>query len=215
VLEYWHSAQADRLTDALRVAVARHDALFDVKAEWPSREMSGLRIRVPEASPVEWMIHEVTLYCGGDAVADSPHWQLHAWPNAWELPLAFDGNLATRWRSLEPIRAGMYVEADFDRTETLSGAVVTSPTPLPPEFYGRGRDGWQLLTSRPVVTQRPPDDLRTAATRAIRGAGFRYILADTGNEGIGVFGAAMLGHEAEWGLEKTAELGGIVLFRIR
>jgi hypothetical protein len=112
----------------------------------------------------------------------------------------------------------MYVEADFDRAQALSGAVVTSPTayyPLPFEFYGRERDGWHLLTSRPVVTQRPLGDVRMAATRAIRGAGFRYILAYNSDEGNGVLGAAMVGHEAEWGLEKTADLGPMVLFRIK
>jgi hypothetical protein len=53
-----------------------------------------------------------------------------------------------------------------------------------------------------------------AAARAVRGAGFRYILAYNSDEGNGLLGAAMMGHEAEWGLEKTAEIGPAVLFRI-
>lgn len=218
VLEFWHSAQADQLLDTLRVAVAPNDPLFDVKADWTPHAMWGLRIRMPQASPVEWQIHEIKLFSGDYPVPGSPQWELQAWPNVWELPLAFDENRATRWRTWEPIRAGMYVEADFDRAQALSGAVVTSPTayyPLPFEFYGRERDGWHLLTSRPVVTQRPLGDVRMAATRAIRGAGFRYILAYNSDEGNGVLGAAMVGHEAEWGLEKTADLGPMVLFRIK
>jgi hypothetical protein len=133
----------------------------------------------------------------------------------WELPLAFDENQATRWRTWEPIRAGMYVEADFDRQQLLSGAMVTSPVayyPLPFEFYGRDSDGWHLLTSRPVVTQGTVGDVRMSATRAIRAAGFRYILA---YDGKGLVGAAMVEHPGEWGLEKTAEHGPEVLFRIK
>lgn len=217
VLEFWHSAQADQLLDTLRLAAAPNDTLFDVSAQWTPRDIWGLRIRVPQASPVEWQIHEITLFSGENPVSGGPQWELRAWPNVWELPLAFDGNRATRWRTWEPVRAGMYVEVDFDRALALSGAVMTSPTAayaLPFEFYGREHDGWHLLTNRPVVTPKPLGDVRMAAARAVRGAGFRYILAYNSDEGNGLLGAAMMGHEAEWGLEKTAEIGPAVLFRI-
>jgi len=218
ILVFWHSAQADQLQDTLRVALARNDTLIDVRGDWTPRPLSGLRIRMPQASKVEWLIHEITLFSGNYQISGSPRWQLQAWPNVWELPLAFDENQATRWRTWEPIRAGMYVEVDFDGAQSLSGAVMTSPTafhPPPLDFYGRERDEWHLLTSRPVVKQRPLGNVRMSATRAIRGAGFRYILADNGKEGNGVLGADMLGHDVEWGLEKTAEVGPVVLFRIK
>ena len=217
VLEYWHSAQADRLSDALRAA-AQNETLCDVGADWTPRELSGLRIRIPRASPVEWAISEITLLSGEQAVVNSPAWQLDAWPEAWDVPLAFDGNLATRWRTREPVRAGMYVEADFDRPLALSGLLMTTPVgagSITFEFYGLQRASWQLLTSHTLVTQKPPQDLRMAATRAFRSAGFRYILADYGNQGNALLGAAMRGHEAEWGLEKPVEVGPLLLFRIK
>ena len=218
VLVFWHSAQAVQLHDTLRVAVDRNNTLFDVRAEWTPHPMSALRIRMPQASPVEWVIGEIQLFSGDYRIFGSPQWQLQSWPNVWELPLAFDENQATRWRTWDPIRAGMYVEVDFDRAQTLSGAVMTSPTafyPLPFDFYGRERDGWHLLTGRPVVTERPLGNVRMSATRAVRDAGFRYILANNGNDGNGALGADMVGHEVEWGLEKTADLGPVVLFRIK
>ena len=218
VLVFWHSAQAVQLHDTLRVAVDRNNTLFDVRAEWTPHPMSALRIRMPQASPVEWVIGEIQLFSGDYRIFGSPQWQLQAWPNVWELPLAFDENQATRWRTWDPIRAGMFVEVDFDRAQTLSGAVMTSPTafyPLPFDFYGRERDGWHLLTGRPVVTERPLGNVRMSATRAVRDAGFRYILANNGNDGNGALGADMVGHEVEWGLEKTADLGPVVLFRIK
>jgi len=217
ILEFWHSAQADQLLDTLRVAVAPNNRIFDIRADWDPHPIEGLRIRMPQASPVEWQIHEIQLFSGGDRILGSPQWELRAWPNVWELPLAFDENQATRWRTWEPIRAGMYVEVDFDRAQALSGASMTSPSaayPLPFEFYGRERGGWHLLTSRLAVTERPLGNVRMSAAMAIRGAGFRYILAENSDEGNGALGADMLGREAEWGLEKTAELGPVVLFRI-
>jgi 4-amino-4-deoxy-L-arabinose transferase-like glycosyltransferase len=218
VLEYWHSAQADRLYDALSVAMAPHDPVFEVKAEWDPHAMLGLRMRMPKALPVEWQINDIELLAGGGGVLRGSQGQLRGWPNPWELPLAFDGNPATRWRTWGPIRAGMYLESDFDRAQVLSGAVVTSPAAhdaLPLEFYGRESDGWRLLASRPVVTQKVLGDVRMAATRTIRSAGFRYILADNGTEGTSVIGAAMLGHAAEWGVWERAEAGPVVLFGIQ
>lgn len=218
VLEFWHSAQADRLMDALRVAATPDYALFDVRADWSPRPLWGFGIRMPRASPSEWLIHEIRLFSGDHEILASPRWELRAWPNVWELPLAFDGSRVTRWRTWEPIRAGMYVEANFDGPQTLSAAVMTSPAAshsLPCEFYGRERDGWHRLASRPVDTPAPLGDLRMSATRAVRNAGFEYILAYNSNEGNGLLGAAMVGHQAEWGLEKTADLGPAVLFRIK
>jgi hypothetical protein len=218
VLEFWHSAQAEQFIDTLRVAEARHAPIFDVRAAWTSRELSGLRIRVPQAAPFEWAIHDIALFSGDHEIFGTPQWQLRAWPNVWELPLAFDRVLTTRWRTWQPIRAGMYVEANFGWAQPLSGAVMTSPTafyPIPFEFYGRERGAWRLLTSQPVVMPRPPGDSRMVAARVVRDAGIQYILADIGKEGNGTLGAAMAGDPLDWGLEKAAELGRVVLFRIK
>jgi hypothetical protein len=218
VLQFWHSARAEQLYDTLRTAAAPDDPSFDVRVDWAPQAMSGLRLRMPQASPAEWQITDIKLFSGDDRIRGSPEWQLRAWPNVGELPLAFDQNPATRWRTWEPIRAGMYVEVDFGRAQMLSGAVVTAPSAqsvLPVEFYGLARDGWRLLPSRPLVTQGRLGEARMAATTAVLGAGFRYILAYNSDEGNGVLGAAMLGHQAEWGVEKTAEVGPAVLFRIK
>jgi len=218
VLEFWHSALAEQLSETLRAAAAPYYPLFDVSAAWPPRPLSALRIRMPQNSPVEWRIHEIKLYSGSYRVPGRPQWELRAWPEVWELPLAFDDNQATFWRTWEPLRAGMYVEVDFDHALTLSAAVMTTPTafyPLPFDFYGREPDGWHLLTSQPVVTSKPLGNVRISATRAVRSAGFSYILADNGNEGNGSLGADMAAHELEWGLQKTAEVGPVILFRIK
>lgn len=218
VLEFWHSAEAEQLADALRAGLSPDDAMFDVRAEWTPRPVWGVRVRVPRPSPMEWQIHDILLFSGDYQIFSSPQWQLRGWPNAWELPLAFDGNRATHWRTWQPIRAGMYVEADFDRAQVLSSAVMTSATPLfhvPFEFYVRERDGWHFVTRPPAVILKRLGDVRMAATRAVRSAGFRYILAYNTSQGNGVLGAAMLGHAGEWGLEKVADYGPALLFRIK
>jgi len=219
VLQFWHSAQAERITDTLSlVSIYRSEPFFEVRATWPPQPIWGLRIRLPRAHPAEWSIHDIMLFSGEYRIYNSPQWRLRAWPNVWEAPLAFDENEATRWRTWQPMRAGMYLQAEFDHAQMLSGAVMTSPTPIfhvPFEFYARGREGWRMLTDRPEVALRPLPDLRAAATKAIRDAGFSYILTATGNEGNAPLAAAMEGHAAEWGMEKAGYAGRVILYRIR
>ena len=203
VLEFWHSALADELNDALRLAATPDRLLFDVTAEWTPRPLQALRIRVPQASRLEWLIHEVRLFSGDEPVYGTPQWELRAWPSVWDLPLAFDGNMATRWRSGMPIKRRHVRGSGFrPRPSRSAPRTMITPSavdPLPFEFYGRQQDGWHLLASRPLVTRRPPEDLRMAATRALKRAGFRYILADKGDQGNGLLGAAMLSHAARVG----------------
>jgi 4-amino-4-deoxy-L-arabinose transferase-like glycosyltransferase len=218
VLEFWHTAAAQQLNETLgMVSLYRDEPFYDVRAEWNPRLVWGVRVRVPQAASGEWCIHDLMLFSGEYRIYNSPQWRLRGWPNVFEMPLAFDENAATGWRSREPLRAGMYIEADFDRPQVLSSAVMTSHTPVyhvPFEFYARGHAGWTLLTDRPDIVRRPLPDLRRAATEAIRKAGYRYILAPTGIEGNGLLGAAMAGHEVEWGLAKAGEAGWVTLYKI-
>ena len=219
VLQFWHSAQAESFIDSLRVVSFDRDTPFyEVRAVWSPRLVWGVAVRAAQSSPAEWCIHDLMLYSGGYRIFGSPQWRLRAWPNVWELPLVFDENRATRWRSWRPIRAGMYVEAAFDRPQVLSGAVMTSHTPgfhVPFEFYLRGPHGWRLITARPDIKQTPLGDLRMAATRAIRAAGYQYLLVSSDNEGNGPIGKAIAGHEVEWGLEKAGVEGRVTLYRIK
>ena len=86
-----------------------------------------------------------------DPVFNSPQWTLAGWPNRWEAPLAFDSNLATRWRTWEPVRAGMYLDIELGNPQRLTSAVLVTHTPVfrvPLEVYGLDVKGaWQLLTS--------------------------------------------------------------------
>jgi len=205
VLGYWHSAQAETLNDSIRAGLSPNDRIYNVQADWPARALSGLRIRVTQDSPTEWQIHDVCLYNGAARIVPNPPWQLHGSPNEWELPLAFDNNRATRWRTWEPARAGSYVEADFGRPIELTGAAITTPAPPFIEFYGREDGQWRLLPVRVSSAPMPLGDVRLSATAALRRAGFRYLL--TRDE-------AWAGHESDWGLTRAAELGPTILYRI-
>ena len=216
----WQSAEADQLLDTLRLAsVYSTTPTFDWKAVWPERAVRALRFRMPSAYQGEWDINEVELYSGDDRLFNSPQWTLGGWPNRWEAPLAFDGNLATRWRTWETVRAGMYLDVDLGNPQRLTGAVLVTHTAafrVPLEIHGLDVQGrWHLLSNTPQAIPRAPQDIRLEASRAIKRAGFRYLLVPTGQGGTAPIGNILVGHEAEWGMERVGEAGRFYLFRVK
>ena len=138
--------------------------------------------------------------------------------NSWEAPLALDGNLATRWRTWESIRAGTYYEIRFDHPQRISSVVVYSHTPafnVHVDLYGMDTPGhWRALGTLLVARQLSPD-LRTDATQAIWRAGYSYLVVPTGGEGASPIGNAMIGREAEWNLKLVTQAGPYYLYRVK
>ncbi len=214
----WQSAESDRLLDSLRLATLNTEPLFDWTTRWPRQSLRALRFRLPQASPTELDISDIRIFSGEELVYTSPQWNLRAWPNSWEAPLALDGNLATRWRTWQPIPAGLYFEIRFDHPQLISSAVLASHVPrqgIEIELYGQGNEGkWHWLGT-PYPTLHSRQDLRAEAALAIRRAGYRYLLAPAGGGGSAPVGNALLDHEPEWGMERVAEAGSYYLFRIK
>jgi hypothetical protein len=216
----WQSAEADQLLDTLRLAsLYSTTPTFDWKATWPEAAVRTLRFRMPEAYAGEWDINEVQLFSGEDRIFNSPQWTLGGWPNPWEAPSAFDGNLATRWRTWEHVRAGMYLDVELGNPQRLTEAVLVTHTAafrVPLEVHGQDAKGqWRLLSNTPQAIPRPPQDIRLEAARAVKRAGFRYILVPTGTGGNAPIGNVLVGHEAEWGLERAGEAGRFYLLRVK
>ena len=216
----WQSAEADQLLDTLRLAsVYSTIPTFDWKAVWGERIVRTLRFRMPAAYQGEWDINEVQLFSGEDPVFNSPQWTIAGWPNRWEGPLAFDGNLATRWRTWETVRQGMYLDVELGNPQRLTAAVLVTHTAafrVPLEIHGLDAQGqWHLLSNTPQAIPRPPRDIRLEAARALKRAGFRYLLVPTGEGGNAPIGNILVGHEAEWGMERAGEAGRFYLFRVK
>jgi hypothetical protein len=214
-LEFWHSAQAESLADSLRLAAFnQRDPLYRWEAEFRAQTVTAVRFGLPQSHSGEWCIHEVRLWSGADVVHPSPQWR-HSEP---EAPLAFDNNLATRWRTWRPMRAGMSFETTFDRPQRLTRAGMLSHTPVyevPLEVWVRREAGDWSRPGPASATELPPIDLRRDATRALKNAGFDYIIAPVAEHGMQRLGQAFLADPAAWGLELTWRSGWACLFRIR
>lgn len=203
-LSYWHNAEADRVLDTLRVVSAlTHDTLYEESAPAAGLQ-TGIRIRVAEPGPGEWDIHEIALSLDGLRLHASPAWTLRAWPNPWELDLVFDNNPATRWRTWEPIRAGMNVEAVFDRPQRIDRVAITTHAQLALEFYVRGIDGqWRRTPSHRTALPRADD--RRSAMRYLGRLGYTHLVLPIEQTGAWTLGREIAAEPAAWGIiEKNA-----------
>ena len=201
------------------LAVLHHARTFDWKATWPEQVVRALRFRMPAGYEGEWDISEVQLFSGEDRLFNSPQWTIGGWPNRWEGPLAFDGNLATRWRTWETVRAGMYFDLRTRQSAAAHLGRSGDPHPgshVPLEVYGLDVKGrWHLLSNTPQAIPRPPQDIRLEAARAVRRAGFRYLLVPTGKDGNAPIGNVIFDREAEWGMESVGDAGRFHLLHIK
>ena len=197
-MDWWQSAFADRVMDTLKLASFYADAPFyDLRAEWPAEPLfKGFRFRLTTAHPGEWDLNEIRFYSGADVIHSSPQWQLSGWPNPWEAPVAFDDNLASRWRSWEPMRPGMFIELLLDRPQLLTSVAIASHSPVyntPVEIYGLGADGgWRLLSANPARVLRTKEDLRRAAIRYLKRSGIDYVLAPASASGVWQLGKILV-----------------------
>ena len=219
VLVRWHSAEGEQIFHGFLMAFdGANDWAFDWKAAWASRPLAALRFRMPADNRMNFDLGEVELWSGGARLFARPQWALRAWPNIWDAPLAFDGLRTTVWNSWQPARKGMFLEVDLDRPQLLTGVTLASHTPLldaPLEIYGREPGGrWILLARNPPATRHGAEDLRLQATAALRRAGFRYLLVNTGDDSLGPMARAIAESPAQWGLIRVAEARNDVLLRV-
>jgi hypothetical protein len=180
------------------------------------------RVRLVDVAPVvrngtagQWGVHELRFYSHGVELQRQPEWRLRAWPNPWDVQLAFDNSPATRWRTWEPARPGMYLEVDFSMPQAIDEVrVETCPED------GRIRVAVQVGDETghwKQVGGDPSEDavklhanIRRAATYELHARGVNYLLmSDTD------YGADDIREDPEsWGLEQIAAGFGTRLYKV-
>jgi len=181
ILVTWESAFAERISDSIADA-------------WSSARYRPRRwtVNVPKAAVREllivqagstaqqdmWSINEIRLWDQDRAVPRAPAWRLDAFPNPWDIALAFDGSETTRWRSWESLRPGMWIRAQLDPAAEMDHVDV-----LCNDGQWESRMAAFALTSHgqwelPTMTAwhiDPPLDRRRQAMAEIKRAGIHYI----------------------------------------
>ncbi len=182
-------------------------------------EQNLSRIRVVQAGRAitpdgYWGIHEARVYFRGVEVRREPQWRLSSKPNRWEIPLAFDNNPMTQWRTWQPFAPGMYVEIDFGGTQRVDALTLDGP---PEELSKLWLEGWlddgrQIVLSGGSVVKEiaPPANMRGWVAAEIKWNGIEYLLL---NDFDGV-GRDIREHAAEYGMREIAATHGAHLYKI-
>ncbi len=217
ILVSFQSAGNQALTDTVNMGWAEgFQPTVGEVFQFPERKMR--RIRVAQTAqaefPEQWSVHELRFYYRGKELARNLDWRLEAWPNPWEVQMAFDNSLATRWRSGEVASPGMYIETDFGQEESVDEVrVITSSD------SGRSRlqlesmnpaGGWEKIADNPRKVQlAAPENIRRMATYEMHARGVHYLmLYDTD------FGAEDFAGDPEaWGLKVIGRGYGARLYQ--
>ncbi|MGC9951436.1 MAG: glycosyltransferase family 39 protein [Bryobacteraceae bacterium] len=216
ILVAWESAFAERIADS--ITDARNSADFERRrwtAGFPKTAVREILIvQTGSATGRDmWSIDEIRLWDQDRLLPHAPGWRLNAFPNPWDIALAFDGSAATRWRSWEWLRPGMWIDVRLDPAQELdhvdilcndgqwdsrmAAFVLTSAG----QWELPGLTGWHMD---------PPADLRREAMAAIQRAGIRYIAVSRQRWE----GEPFRGDSPGWGVRQIGSTRDLVLLEV-
>jgi hypothetical protein len=185
--------------------------------KFPERTVRRIRIEQnARGRPYEqWSVHELRFFDRGAELPRRPQWRLSAWPNPWDVQLAFDNSPATRWRTWERAAPGEYIQVDLGLAQVMDEVRIERSYDynLPAEVkvfdesYGR----WIAAgASRQTKALPPGANIRRYATRELALRGIHYVLITDNYSGAFDF----RGDPGGWGMEKVVEEPGAHLYRI-
>jgi hypothetical protein len=175
------------------------------------------RIRLIETDPGDqkrWGVNELRFFRDGREIERNPAWTLRAWPNPWDVELAFDNNPATQWSTWESFRPGMYIDVDFGAPVEIDEVIALRQ---PAEYQIRSNleewssGGWRRIAAEARVDLVPaPARLRTAAINYLKSNGVRWVVASSHNWAYRDF----LVNRVQWGITPIAHTREYVLYRL-
>lgn len=197
-----NSAENEILADVLRTALVSDtrparalDLRFHPTLLWGVRATQTARI-----DGKMWSVSEFQLFEGGRPLTANGNWRMRGKPNPWDVPLAFDRSLVTRWRSWEDATPGMFLEVVFGESELVDRVrLISCPDGLRDRVQIDAMDTtgkWHALAAPPAVTPAySTHGLRQQAACQLVAHGIRYLLVTPGAFGADDFTE----RSAEWG----------------
>jgi hypothetical protein len=183
-------------------------------------ERAVRRIRIEQTSlgllREQWSLHEVRFFHRGAELPRRPEWRLNAWPNPWDVQLAFDNSPATRWRTWDRAAPGQFVQIDFGDDVSVDEVRIErsydyNELKVEVKSSDSANGRWTTLARDPRVTAIKPDlNIRRYATRELRDRGVRYVLVPDDFAGAFDF----RGDPEGWGMEPVTAGYGTRLYRI-
>ncbi|MGD0435499.1 MAG: glycosyltransferase family 39 protein [Bryobacteraceae bacterium] len=216
VVVAYESAWGRRMADAIWAAQAESSGPSRrVDYKFPARAVQRIRlVETAPADPSRWGVNELRFFREGREIERNPAWQLSAWPNPWDVQLAFDNNPVTQWSSWEGFRPGMYIEVDFGaliELDEVNALCVPDECNIRAKIEEWSAGGWHSLgaADRGVTAPTPPR-LRRAAISYLKSNGVRWLVSGSGSWAFRDF----LVNRAQWGITPIAHTREHVLYRL-
>lgn len=214
---FWDSASGARLLEGLEFARTKRGPLLAATvAHFEPEPICGIRI-VRTASTIQpWSINSIDLLRSGTRIEKRAGWEATASTNLWELPLAFDPNLVSRWSTRKPADRGFFVQATIGNPVMADSLQVLWPAEdqvANMRFDICTNGSWQTVSARTVVG--PELSLRPSAVEMLKKAGITHILAAVYYDGIGIIGDKMVNEAIDWNLDVVTNLNEVYLLKLR
>jgi hypothetical protein len=217
ILVYYHSAGNETLADTINMGWnAAWQPAVERVFQFPERKARRMRVVQTAQSvyPHQWNVYELRFFYHGMELARKLDWRLQAWPNPWEVQLAFDNSLATRWRSGEVASPGMYLDVDFGRDESVDEVRLVASsdselTRLQLESIN-SEGGSEKIADNPATLNRAvPAGIRRMATYEMHARGIHYLMINDTNNGADDFAE----DPEAWGLKLIGHIEGERLYQ--
>jgi hypothetical protein len=156
--------------------------LWELQFRFPAQPVRKLRVvQTAGPAPGEWSVRELRVFRGREELPRAPHWRLRAHPNPWDVQLAFDNSLVTRWRSWQTLFPDMFLEVDFrglQNLDTVRLECTPDQGPIRLRLDAETASGeWSTLAADyATLEQRPPGGLRRLASEEFKARGVNHLL---------------------------------------
>jgi hypothetical protein len=202
------------LSQDLLLAPKAHPPIHRLRYRFLTVTTPGLRAVNIVSADSFWTVAEMRIFAQGRELPRAPDWRLSAWPNGWEVQLAFDNNYATRWSTWQAMSPHARVEIDFARPQAVDEVLLECEAPWDARLQievltDHGR--WVPLTDTPEQSDHEvPPGIRRAATNKLKSLGIRYLLVNDSD-----YVAEDIKKNINfWGVTMIAEANGTRFYRI-
>ena len=189
------------------------DARRRFTAVFPETRARQILILQTASDETMWNVGEIRLWRQNRLITPQAGRTADAFPNPWDIGLAFDGSEATSWRSWEPMAPGMHISVRFASTQLVDRVDVV----------GNDLQWFSHMDIRILSDQGkwlcplsaswqfdPPADLRRQATEALKRQRIHYVLIRQGAP----FAEMFRNHLPEWGMHEIFSTQDATLYRI-
>lgn len=213
----FQSAEGNGLRDIFLTALIKErQPVVRVRLRIPTTKTTAIRaVQNRDESGGQWSIGELRLWNKNTEVKRAPLWRLRAKPTLHEVQKAFDNSFATRWLTDHGRYAGMYVEVDFGREESIDTVELWQANDQPWDSYHvevlTPSGVWSKPATKVEPEELPPyEGMRRAVVEELLRRNVQYIMLQPDDYGLN----DLQMNGKVWGVEEVCERNGSRLYRL-